>query len=408
LRLLIYEYLCSGYAEQDIKSNILCEGYAMLKALISDYKMLGHYIITFLSSRIMRFNPPLQADKIISLTSRDDAQRKLKEAYQKVDAVYIIAPESNGVLGKLVRDAEEFGDTTINCSPESIEEASNKLNVYEKLRRVGINVPETVPVDVKEDVKRVKGIARDLGFPLIFKPVMGAGSSGLSIVRNEEEINMAIKKVKREVSRDFFLVQRFVKGTPVSVSVISNGENALPLTLNAQLVKLAPPGLNSSYEGGFVPLHHPQWSEALKAAKSTIECFRGLRGYVGVDMILTENAPVIIEVNPRLTTSYVGLREVLNFNIAGAILNSVLKNELPRDMKTLRCAFFFKVGVKNPEVEVLKHIYALDGVFAPPLPLAEDDSYALIVSSSHDLMSARLKAYQIKRKLIEILSEAHN
>jgi predicted ATP-grasp superfamily ATP-dependent carboligase len=408
LRLLIYEYLCSEYAEQDIESNILCEGYAMLKALISDFKMLGHYIITFLSSRMVRFNPPLQADEIISLASRGDAQRKLKEVCQKVDAAYIIAPESNGMLGKLVRDVEEFGGIAINCSPESIEESSNKLNVYEKLRRVGINVPETVPVDVKEDVKRVRSIAKDFGFPLIFKPVMGAGASGLSIVRNEGEIDMAIKKVKREASKDFFLVQRFVKGTPASVSVISDGENALPLTLNAQLVRLAPPGLNSSYEGGFVPLHHPQWSEAFKAAKFTVECFRGLRGYVGVDMILTENAPVIIEVNPRLTTSYVGLREALNFNIAGAILNSVLKSELPRDMKTLRCAFFSKVSVKNPKVEVLKHTYTLNGVLTPPLPLAEDESYALIVSSSHDLMSARLKAYQVKRKLIEILSEAYN
>ena len=32
----------------------------------------------------------------------------------------------------------------------------------------------------------------------------------------------------------------------------------------------------------------------------------GLRGYVGVDLVLTDSEAVVIEVNPRLTTAYLG------------------------------------------------------------------------------------------------------
>jgi predicted ATP-grasp superfamily ATP-dependent carboligase len=377
LKLLIYEHLCGECVGLDVESNILCEGYAMLRALISDFKMLKHHIITFLDSRMMKFNPPIQADEILSPMSSGDVRRLLREVCRKVDAVYIIAPESNGILEGLVEEVEDSGGIAINCSPKSIGEASNKLNVYEKLKGIGIRVPETVPVNVGEDVKHVRSVARDMGFPLIFKPIVGAGSSGLSIVRDEGEIDEAVRKVKCEGSEDFFLIQRFVKGMPASVSVISNGVSALPLTLNAQLMKLASPKLNSSYMGGFTPLRHPAWSEALKVAKSTVECFSGLRGYVGVDMVLTGDGPFVMEVNPRLTTSYVGLREVLNFNVAGAILNSVFEDELPIDVETSGFAFFFKVHVGNINVKALKRIYALDGVLAPPFPLVEGESHAL-------------------------------
>ena len=48
----------------------------------------------------------------------------------------------------------------------------------------------------------------------------------------------------------------------------------------------------------------------------------GLRGFVGVDLILDEQAPgvSVVEINPRLTTSYVGLRAALGQNVMAALL----------------------------------------------------------------------------------------
>jgi predicted ATP-grasp superfamily ATP-dependent carboligase len=399
LRLLVYEYLCGGgCAGQAFQTDVLCEGYAMLRALIADLKMLGHYITTFLDSRMMKFNPPLQADEIFPVSSRDDVCKMLRGTCRNVDAVYIIAPESNGILRKIVEDVEELGGVTINCSPESIEASSNKLNVYETLKRIGIAVPKNIPVNVQEDIKRIKSLAKELGFPLVFKPNVGVGSGGLSIVEDEGEISMAVQKVKDASSEGFFLIQQFVKGAPASVSLVCDSECVLPLTLNAQLLKLASPKSNSSYEGGIVPFHHPQEGEAIKAAQSTVKCFKGLRGYVGVDLVLTSRGPVVIEVNPRLTTSYVGLRKVLGFNPASAILNSVMKGELPKKAEALGYAFLFKAKVNSPKVEVLRRVYALEDVFSPPFPLGTE-SCAFIVSSSEELEGARFKAYEVKGKL---------
>ena len=46
----------------------------------------------------------------------------------------------------------------------------------------------------------------------------------------------------------------------------------------------------------------------------------GLRGYVGVDMVLGDAGDYAIEINPRLTTSYLGLRQLCQQNLAELIL----------------------------------------------------------------------------------------
>jgi predicted ATP-grasp superfamily ATP-dependent carboligase len=47
-------------------------------------------------------------------------------------------------------------------------------------------------------------------------------------------------------------------------------------------------------------------------------------GYIGIDMVLGQRADgasdAVIEMNPRLTTSYIGLRALARSNLAGAIL----------------------------------------------------------------------------------------
>ena len=54
-----------------------------------------------------------------------------------------------------------------------------------------------------------------------------------------------------------------------------------------------------------------------------------LRGFVGIDFILEENSQIsIIEINPRLTCSYVGLSKYNKNNTAVKILNSFEINNL--------------------------------------------------------------------------------
>ena len=57
------------------------------------------------------------------------------------------------------------------------------------------------------------------------------------------------------------------------------------------------------------------WAQALADA------IPGLGGYVGVDLVWhAQRGPVLIEVNPRVTMSYVGLSAALGRNLAADVL----------------------------------------------------------------------------------------
>jgi len=407
LKLLIYEHITGGgYIGKGISPNILTEGFGMLRALVSDFKAAGHFVITFLDSRFITFSSSLDADKIITTSSKEELEKTLTALSKSVDAVYIIAPESGQALQRLVECVEAAGSASLNCAATAIEKVSNKYTIYDELKKIGIQMPDTLMVDSCENIKKIKRTVSELGFPLIFKPIDGIGCQGLSIIKNEHQITRALDKLMEESLGRYFLAQKFINGTASSVSLISTGEKAFPLTLNEQIVTLSPPNSNSAYTGGIVPLHHPLLEEALETAQRTVELFKGLRGYIGVDMVLTNDGPVVMEVNPRLTTSYIGLRKVINFNLAQAIINSVLKHELPENVQSSGYAFFSKVIVPKSSSKIFPKICGLEEIISPPLPIAGDEpAYALIIAHSDKLKGAKTKLYAAAKRLIDMLSE---
>jgi hypothetical protein len=113
------------------------------------------------------------------------------------------------------------------------------------------------------------------------------------------------------------LVQRFVSGTAASVALLSDGRRSRVLAVSGQTLA---GGAVFAYAGGETPLAHPQAARAAAAARRACRGLPGLKGYVGVDVVLTDTDAFVIEVNPRLTTSYLGVRASLRENVAALAL----------------------------------------------------------------------------------------
>ena len=406
MRILAYEYVSGGgYAGKLIPSSVLCEGFGMLRALTLDLKEAGHQVATMLDSRLVAFNPPLVAECTSVAAFSAEAEAAFDVAAESVDAVYVIAPESKGILESFVARAERAGAASLNCDPAAIYNVANKQTVLEYVRRLGFRVPNSLALNVNdkvEDVARAVGVG--LGFPAVFKPTDGVGCSGVSAVNVRSQVESAIDRIRKESSSEVFLAQELVQGVPVSVSVYSTGKDALPVSLNKQNVSLKTPECESSYDGGEVPYDSLLKRKAFNAAKKFVESVRGLRGYIGVDMVLTEEEPVVIEVNPRFTTSYLALRMVSGFNPAQALVDSVLERKLPVDCETMGYGCFEKVKTIKPRKTCLPQTYGLEGVFSPPFPVSNDDSaYALVVSHGNTLQEASLRLERNKRGLLSSL-----
>jgi len=403
LNLLIFEYMSGGgYADQKLSSSILSEGYGMLRSIITDCKAAGNNVTTLLDQRLTAFNPPNKADQTTSVSSAGELSAKLAEASGLADAVYVIAPESGQVLENLVKSIEASGVTSLNCESAAIRQVSNKMTVYETMKKRGLNVPETVLLGIREEADDIKRLAEELGYPLVFKPLDGISCGGLSIVKDEGEIAGAVEKVARESTGKQFIVQKAIRGKAASACVISTGDEAVAVTLNRQLVTLAPPDKESGYYGGAVPFRHDLEKEALRAAERAVESVRGLKGYVGVDMILTDEEPFVLEVNPRLTLSYIGLRRVADFNPAEAIIDAVIGRKLPENVHNRGYSFFSKVEIP-PRRQIIEETYKIEGVVSPPFPIEENKSAcALVAAASTSPKAAETAFHHTKQRLLKL------
>jgi predicted ATP-grasp superfamily ATP-dependent carboligase len=120
------------------------------------------------------------------------------------------------------------------------------------------------------------------------------------------------------------LVQPFVPGLACSVAFLIGPE---------EIIALAPCGQHLSNDGRFrflggeLPLPPDLAERAVALGRRAVASVPGLNGYVGVDLVLGASRDgvedAVIEINPRLTTSYVGLRALAEVNLAEAMLRVV-------------------------------------------------------------------------------------
>lgn len=406
MRLFIYEHASGGgFADNSISTGILSEGFSMLRTLISDFKDAGHTVTTTLDSRVSKLKPPILADCSVPISSSEEIPTVLQELSEQSDATYVIAPESNNLLKSLVELLEKTGIKSLNCSKSTIEKLSNKACFYETVKRQ-ILVPKTIRLSVLDDIKYVTKTVRDsLNLPAVFKPVDGISSGGVSVVKKKEQIAGAIAKIRASSSNESFLVQELIRGDAASVCMFSTGNNAIPISLNRQDIKLTTAKFCSSYLGGLIPFNHPLKKATFKVAKKLADSISGLRGYFGLDFVLTNEAPVVIEVNPRLTTSYIGLRNILDFNPAQAIIDAVVKRKLPIRVESFGFAYFSKVPTPPPKIDELQEIYSMDEVISPPFPFSENNmASALILSKGDTVKETKTKFHEAKKHVLHNIS----
>jgi hypothetical protein len=213
---------------------------------------------------------------------------------------------------------------------------ADKLATARCLDAAGVRTPRTEAVRFETASGRLRARA----LPFVVKPRDGCGSRGVVVVRHRRHIGGAIRAVRRATRRADFLVQDHVAGESVSVSVIaSNG--CLTLGLNRQRIRA---GRFPSYEGGETSFPHRLAPQAIRAARAAIGAVAaacpGVRGYAGVDLVLGDGGATVLEINPRLTTSYVGLRRSFDANLAGLIVAAALGRPLPARLAASgRCRF---------------------------------------------------------------------
>jgi predicted ATP-grasp superfamily ATP-dependent carboligase len=315
MRILVHEFVSGGgLTGRRVPPSLAREGAAMLTALVGDLAALRrHEIVT---TRDPRF--PLSSPRGVEVVALVPGRRNalLDTLIASADAVWLVAPETGECLARLAARVEQAGRMLIGSGAAAIRRASNKAALPRRLAAQGVRHPATSVLRAAADPEKE---AAAIGYPVVVKPALGAGCAGVCLARNARELDRSVRWIRRSCGSGSVLLQQYVSGAPASVSLLVDGRRAVPLAVNAQSVRAR---VTFSYHGGRTPFDHPLADCAVDAALRTCCALPGLRGYVGVDLVLAKSEAFVIEVNPRLTTAYLGARMAFDENVAGLALEA--------------------------------------------------------------------------------------
>lgn len=304
MRLLVYEYLSSGaWADSKGPSSLQNEGLAMLLALLTDLCAIPGLKLDVLLNPDLSEKIPTRVT-VRSVMRNQDEATIFQQCLRNVDAVWLIAPEFHGILEERTRWCEQAGIRVVGSTSDAVRMTGDKETFSRVLIAKGIPTPHCLQTAL---------------FPGIVKPRDGAGSQATFLVRTPQELADAIAQARQEGWQGHLIQQPFVSGDAVSVAVLVGHNQTIGFPAGWQ--RLSQDG-RFHYQGGEIPLPAEMQQRAVQLATRAIQAIPGLRGYIGVDLVLGE-VDQVIEINPRLTTSYVGYRALANFNIPEAVLASL-------------------------------------------------------------------------------------
>jgi predicted ATP-grasp superfamily ATP-dependent carboligase len=187
---------------------------------------------------------------------------------------------------------------------------SDKHRTTLRLEQCGVRVP------FGRHIETGQRLSADFPYPAIAKPIDGAGSFDTRRIEN------AAAASQWGVATRPWRLERFIPGLPASVATLCGPGRRQMLPACSQCISQDG---EFRYLGGRTPLPTALDRRAQTLAAQALAAFaEPLVGYVGVDLILGPaedgSEDFVLEINPRLTTSYVGLRRLCRTNLAAAML----------------------------------------------------------------------------------------
>lgn len=427
--IFILEFVSGGgFNQVKIPGSLIAEGYGMLRSIIADFKDLDYEIETLLDFRIHFLSRYLKADFINIVQISDNFYTKFKECVRKSKFCFIIAPEFLNILFNLTQIALDNDAIVLSVGLKGIILGSSKLKTYNFLKKQKICSPMTFLVPYNQgrwDIEFIIRKLNELSAPIVIKPEDGVGAESIFYFETENQIKEFFKQYvyPLDYSRRYIL-QEFVEGRDLSVSLIGNNNpntlsksSPIIVGINHQNIVIKNSRHESKYLGGYTPVEN--WEEIAISLKENLEKLNMsyFNGYFGIDFIQKKDKSLsLIEINPRLTTSYIGIRNIVKQNLMGIILNfsensfDIYENQFQKfskfgrlDLEYTGTASFENVS----KIIIPKIMNAIPEIISPPIKLRGDvntqsDYYScFIATKTKNLPSSERRI----NKIIKILEK---
>ncbi|XRO76322.1 ATP-grasp domain-containing protein [Methanocaldococcus sp. 10A] len=279
------------------------------RPVVNSLKKLGFYVYS-----VSYYAPEdLNADKKYYLIN-PLAHGRLRENYDENRLIEI----ANELVGEvdyvfITSGVFEFEnskvpkwDNVVGNEPKKINEISNKFKTYKKLKNLGFDVPETKKINNKTQLYK---FLEEFKY-CVLKPIYGSGGGVIKLNLNDFSDKL-ICNIKFPI-----IAQEYIGGKSFSANFIGNTF----ITFNKQII------IKGMYAGNLTPyLNLP--NKFIEIFSEVIEAF-GLKGMSGVDFLIKDDKPCIVDINPRILGTFETIELSASQNLAKALLNNKYTKEI--------------------------------------------------------------------------------
>lgn len=309
----------------------------MRNALLADFaealSVDSGEVATLHDARLPLPEPQSRIDVVVVADPAEFWECFEREA-SRADGTLLVAPELQGTLTTLAERAERRGAKLLSPSADFVAWTADKHRTAATLQRLGLPTPaghhviDALSRKISEDCEP---------WPKVVKPFDGAGSLGVRLVHDHAHL---VRSHSQGLVRDNDRLETFRPGVPGSIAMLAGSAGVWPMVPTIQ--HLSNDG-GFRYFGGETVTDLGLIARARKLAQRFADAARPSRGWFGIDFVWGRfqdgEEDWIIEVNPRITTSYLGLRAIADCNLAQAMLTAADGKRPSLEFATRRVVF---------------------------------------------------------------------
>jgi len=269
--------------------------------------------IHFLTAELdwLEKNVPDELKRLMSIISVDWNTTTVKDEFiklRKSDEQFILYTQRDAYIEAVSRVAEEF-DLPFT-SAKAVHIARNKHLARELFQNTEIASPKYMQAETLDEFFSVVPL---MTFPFVVKPAGGSGSKDVVIVSDSTDLPFAESLLSASTG-DRFLIEEFKVGPLVSVETFSCGGEHHILGVTNRLMSQQPYFVELGY--AFPCRYQEKIRKQLEVAtRFILERLNYRFGFCHIEFVLAEDAPYLIEINPRLGGLQLGKVMSLSFGV---------------------------------------------------------------------------------------------
>jgi predicted ATP-grasp superfamily ATP-dependent carboligase len=318
MKLLVYEHITGGGMTTAPSSSLVREGDAMLFALLKDLADIpGLSLLALWDSRLARSTHAAPTVDWMDVEPNNEIMSRLQCAIEQVDAVWPIAPETGGVLESICALVRDKGKALLNTQADGVRLAASKLLTATRLRDKGVPVVAT-------QRWQSPSAHPPFPFPMVIKADDGVGCENTRIIANP----LHWDEFTGHDHSGGWAIQPLLDGESLSLCGLFAKGQAILLSVNRQHIQQQ--GNTFRLNGCSVNVIRDENGIFSGLIRQIAAAIPELWGYNGVDLIRNKEGIHVLEINPRLTSSYAGLRAALGVNPAQLVIDLFDSGHLPQ------------------------------------------------------------------------------